>query len=595
MTRKYKITAERPGFWMRTWLMLWLVSAAALAVTWVTVFGGVVNRLLAENDWLQWYLLGWTALGAAALIGLYCCWLARLPGGLKGWRLGLLLWPLFGVLWSGVENIRVARAAAEGKRGWYRGGLMAAAVLASAGLIGALAALAVTIAISEFQSLWGMVLAEHGELGWWLFDHLRWFWTRSAVVYLVSFGILATAATRSLSRAEAVPFAARRRVLQLALTLGVGWGVPLLAAGGWWAYHAVTVFRIAGRYEFAPEEPAAAPPEWQAAWRGILESAKYDPRCGRLLADILTDALPQRRVLTDEQLILRVARVYYSSSWTAIREQDAASFFATLDRLDALRGGPGRGFNEIVDIRCGVLMNFFTQWACHDRETLAEIERRCELYAGDEETRRALAAAFRDLTSMPGAFRSDQVYFTAVSARWLEWLWEMRDSDWENSLPWPVSHWEWLEVCGYFDSPMYYAMGGFGSWLSARERMQYRLKLLRLGVALECYRQRHGDYPETLAKLVPEFIAEVPAAPDGLAPLYQVEEVKELRQMGMASNYGSQILGVGLAAGKDARSWFVPVDGCRYRRTLTLDMRKGILFLRRCDFLPPEEAEESGP
>lgn len=192
---------------LRLWRIVWYAGALLAIGYWCTY------RVMAEMNMLwkgspgaqllvpaELLTIGWMLLACA---GLCSFWMARLPGGLKGWRLGLLLlWPV-SYLWRIVECFRCSYGLLRGGSRWRM-----AAALICAGLI----------PVSAFGYLYSVALPKFPLL----IPNCLWVLFFAGLDRLLSPVAL---------RREVIPTSAGKRRFQLALVLGIGyaaWAVGLV-------------------------------------------------------------------------------------------------------------------------------------------------------------------------------------------------------------------------------------------------------------------------------------------------------------------------------------------------------------------------------
>lgn len=89
----------RGGKARRTWQLIWFGGCVfGIAVP----FLGLLSGLFEASGWL---VFAATAVLGYSMVGLTLFWMARLPEGVRGWRLGLMLVPCLGWLWVQLELI----------------------------------------------------------------------------------------------------------------------------------------------------------------------------------------------------------------------------------------------------------------------------------------------------------------------------------------------------------------------------------------------------------------------------------------------------------------------------------------------------------
>ncbi len=516
------------------WLWIWRLGMLLLLLpaAWLAFGGG-------EDIWLRWRCwLPMIAGGLAAAAGWYGCmayWMARTPGGLKGWRFGLLLIPGIGLLWSFVELGRAVVAASRGQPFIARQTIGAAVIISTLLLLlfGLVAVLMICLAVSGGwdRDPRGILVICGGCLLLWGF----------------SFDIVAGMLNNLLRFREVEPYSSARRRRELALVILFGIVLPLALAAGWWGYWtwrirvAVDQIAAAGLTETIPEElrPDIAP-EAKAELRRFLAgirsgnldyrhcerwNAHVDRRWRKRLAEFAGPVAEFDRWLDGETRFdagRSAMQFFLGYYWMALRladaDGDAAGVRANLERME-------KCFTLIPAGRATQQYHFvagLANWAAAGG--LARLD-------GADLKRLAHSPLLRDirLETRILLFDPELVTLRDDPAWTMPWLVRGDAEFWEliaGTFGYLTrDHWEWSSLpasfryrhSAKFDS----VRGSLG--IDFVQEMHRRAALLL--IALERYRRVHGGFPERLEELTPEFLDAVPLESySGLPADYEIGE-----------------------------------------------------------------------
>ncbi len=507
------------------------------------------------------------------MIGQYAYWLARLPGGLKGWRLGLLLMPLFGVLWSCGEGARCVRGLCRGCairkqadvwRGWFWTTLFAV-IFVFAALLASAAWLAGPEAVRKWYH-------DPGAAGLLLLLVMA----LSALLRFTCFAGLGIPLNQLARQHEVIPTSSMKFRRQLGTLLVLGWVVPLAAFALWRGGAEIRMARVAGRLK-ADGRIADG-----RLWRRIAKVHGRDfdslnsvsivelkiaelpvrlPRAATVAGEKLPMAELHRKLrsdtlaaaadceerfgrlgmyekFSDEDVGLRVVLgdYYVLAGMLALDAGDDAELLRCLKRLCALDpGGDPTLFREtflplerLFDLAVG--RGF---WARLDEAEIREVAAAAaSIGRGGEDAKRFLALCIGTVLDPPLSIRADlgaagqAMVFEApwfASGRadlveYMEYFYHCAGVEFAERPPDPAGRYDlsWCVALSAGDARLSFADGVL--WWHVRIVVWQRS--VEIGAALELYRRRRGGYPGTLEELTPEFLAEVPLKPNDGKPFY---------------------------------------------------------------------------
>ncbi len=526
----------RPAKWLWIWRlgMLLVLTPTVLLMILIDRGGG---RMLAA--WWAWCWLPVIAGGIIAMVGWYGCmawWMARSPGGLRGWRFGLLLIPGVGLVWNWVESERIAIGVSGHLPGAARRGVRLSAAVAST-----LPMLCVIFAGGAIwrammgKSVDGMVM----ELGWGL------------LLYGCVFDVAAGMLNNCVRFREVEPYSSAKRRRELALVLGLGVVLPLALAAGWWGYWTgrirVAVDRIAaaGLTETIPEELRPdIDPEAQAELKRLFEgveasdlgyqyctrwSMHVERRWRKCLAEYAERVAEFERRLDgeirfdiDASDAVFLSRYYWIALRLADADGDREGVRANLKRLENL-------FVRLPGVRTSLQDEFgagMTYWAAAgglarlDDAALAWL-RQTPLLRDLRLEYRMLAVdpaivAFRDRSSWsaPWQVQCDAGAWESIAWSFENFCRDYWECDWSTTPEGPeYPHFFYRKFFQIFETVAYHP------------HHEVRRRAVSALIALETCRRATGGFPERLDELVPEFLDAVPVNPrDGAPAVYEIGE-----------------------------------------------------------------------
>ncbi len=549
---------------------LWRGGVLLLAASCAVAGGSFWLGWWQDKPWVlvSWYGLELPCLAmAAGAAWLYARWLTRLPGGLKGWRLGLLLAPGIGLLWSWVEGWRCIREVCRDggiavRWGWaFRWCRLSVAA--------AVWPMAIGIGMA-------VIPTESGDIFSNAFARLEWWGTGIYTLILAflplwmySFAGFGMPLDAALRHREVMPTSGKRFRRQLAALLLLGWGVP----AAWyavWSIRAEMAIRsivaqieadgntVDGRlwerleklaYSFGyghirPETVWARPPwayelpeigkeelpltpEVKARWSGMLAAAAG--------CEALFDQMPPECDFSAAEVGRRVVlgRYYLLKGMLALDAGDDPALAKCLERLFAVSAAGDEELFRIFDGAAELLAASARHgaWARWDEATLERVRDAVAAVDRDaRDTRRYLALCI-GMAADPAAlvhagYRVGDLS-RAFKAPWMrqgraELIGELyhnyRDAAEDGSGPLfhlrEKSFYHSLESIGIWRNDIGSNAKGFRNSILTRQRG------VRVGAALELYRRRHGVFPETLDELAPEFLAAVPPRTHARQPFF---------------------------------------------------------------------------
>ncbi len=501
------------------WLWVWRLGMALVLLTFL-----LMCFLAYHGGWEilgAWWKLPAAAGGAVAAVGWYgrmAWWMARSPGGLRGWRFGLLLIPVLGLAWNLVEFERIAVGVSRGRRLALRLGVRVAAAVSALLLLGcaALAGWEFFYAVIEEQPVpWPAAALVAAVLLWGL-----------------SFEVAAGMLNNCARFREVEPNSSARFRRQLVWVVGLGVGLPLALAAGWWGYYAWRIHAAIGRIaaagltdaipeELRPDIDPEAEAELNRCLAGIPRTylnylhcdrwtASVDRRWRRQLAEYAEAVAGFDRWLNSEtrfeadQPAVEFLMNYY---WMALRLADAdgdrEAVRANLERLEKL-------FARVPAWRFIIQMDFLTgimDWSASgglarlEEADLARLRQSPLLRDHRLEHRVMLLdpelVALRDgqKWTKPWLVRDDAQFW-----EWIAWWFENSTRD----------YWDWSmtrEISRRLYEERVFASLMEDDWVSVAGNLS---DLVRILVALEEFRRARGGFPERLEELTPEFLESVP-------------------------------------------------------------------------------------
>lgn len=481
---------------------------------------GLAHYLPPARFLPSWTVWAGLAVMVSALLVQYAGWLARLPGGLKGWRLGLLAFPGFGVVWGACESFRCVRHLLHRNRiGQVLWGIVAGLAFA------ALAAALLWIlwrcrrvgiyGLSRSGGAWGFFMAWAG------------LW-----------GMLAWRLNRAAWRFEIVPTSSFRRRTQLALLLGLGWAAPLLIACGWYGWHALRLQRAFG--EFARLGAAGV----------------YKPLAGYDESAAMTDRLKLDWSIPAEDMQALEAQVVRLDPWLFDTAPPLDYYFIASEAvtaclrlaLQALEKGEMeavlRNFRRLQCWRRIAPSVMDQAAAAHDRLLQAAAEAGALRHFPEDELREILCPEAEGepeyaMALKQPAYLAEYLVLDPENEfsflRTPGWLWIGPEADAASLMAWSARACtvdaaergmppEFLSFPR--DDILHDAFRALvPDILEDRDREVRLLRIGRLALAAERYRRQYGRYPESPHALTPEFLAALPTDPvSGTVPDYRFED-----------------------------------------------------------------------
>lgn len=478
--------------WFKTRRSLWTLES----IWWSGAILGIPVPLLLAMEEERQFPLVWVAVAGGLLLwlgtaGLYSFWMARLPGGLKGWRLGLLLLPGVNVVWNLFETWRITngvmRNASRPQRALaiLSGLLASAALLTAAGLLG----------YHLYRSYIG---------GYYFMDGYSSFFGFALIllIWLVAFSVMGNCLNRMAWVLPIQPASVTRRRRQLGIVLGVGIVLPLTGMGVWWASEYIRVGKIEKRYaalmvpsisaETPPAKPVLLaerptfliewPPGYEEKWRrSAAEAVRAEEHSSPAYRAVAGAAMAQAALLDGnrEAFNARIAAM--------CRTADADTAPVLVETMfDILQWSMLTGRGDLLDD--AVLVEVI-QW-CRDVEPVLFDLCRLRLDAVYrrymEERRGGTLQGPRELS---------------VHRTFLEGLYAMRtrcEDSFASRNTWSLFP-DWNQKIAQVEAA-----------LKACDQGIDLARVMRVGLACELYRRRHGYFPGNLADLVPGYLDALP-------------------------------------------------------------------------------------
>lgn len=506
-------------------IILWLTIAAEKPPAVTAALGGLGGALLLVSTF-----------------GLYLYWWSRIEGGVKGWRIGLLLLPVVGSLWSLAEAILIPSGL--GHRHALNNQVVCAILLFIAGLI------AVVISVLAFAA-GSILLVTNLNLTSWT-EGLSFFYG-AVIVWAVFFGSAAIKLSAQAATLPVQPSSPSRRWRQLLAVLAVGWGIPLILAGAWQGRSWHTVRQLSEEISAAGidlgQRPATLPENYreQAAqllaqfyegegegtpaprpdfsncyretdaaiesWRNASEAIQPQLRLATTWLNRLPAADDSDSVLS---LHLCCARETVADAWLALHRGDAGAVLERLEEAWRLKGGLGGKLYSAdflgMLITTGQLESFDDPDLDRLRTALDVWEEELQSEAADRLEQAIVRVAVFSPAQLAERYQLQNDLRTSLWWPWnrtvqgvvLDDLWEklldLKSGDGSGIIFWIP------------EIPHNYA----GIW--NQERNEYvmawsilvKVNLLRVLAAAETYRRETGELPADGGSLVPRWLPEEP-------------------------------------------------------------------------------------